>query len=559
MNRRGILGLGAAAMTFPAMALAQNGRESKLFTAETYGARGDSKTKNTEAIQRTIDAAHKAGGGVVYLGPGVYLCGGIVLKDNVTLYLEAGATLLGSTNIQDFEPHFGLNPHATDNVRHLIFARDAVNVTVCGPGRIDGQGPKFWKPTNVPQRPPDLWKETINAAWEALDGGTRLDVRPSPLLEFVNCRNLRIEGITIANPPGWTLRPINCESVFINGLRVRGTVRGPNTDGMDITSCRNVFVSNCDIATGDDALCLKSENPYGEEIGPTKNITITNCVLTGSSNGFKMGTASEGAFENITFTNSVVYNDDVPPNYRLISGVAIEMVDGGSIDGILVSNIRMQNVRTPIFVRLGNRSGNAPSGPKPHALRGVMIDSIHASGALLSSLVTGLPGHDVEDVTLSNIRIETAGGGEIAWTRREIPEFPAKYPEARMFGRLPAYGFYCRHANGVRFENVRVETQQPDMRPLLFCDDVANLNAGVLAGSAPGGGGALIHLRNVRRAFIQGCWAPPETGTFLSAEGERTSGISLVGNDLSGASKAAQTQNGAPAHAISETANRLPR
>src|SRR5579883_2026411 len=361
-----------------------------------------------------------------------------------------------------------------------------------------------------------------------------------------HCWNSSTAGIFTLKALQWKiLRAGRCDSVFINGFRVRGSVHGPNTDGMDITCCRNVFISNCDIATGDDALCLKSENPYGREVTPTKNITITNCVLTGSSNGFKMGTASQGAFENITFANSVVYNDDVPLNARLISGVAIEMVDGGSIDGVLVSNIRMQNVRTPIFVRLGNRSGNPPSGPKRGALRGVMIDNVHATGAILTSLVTGLPDHDVEDVTLSNIRIEIWEGGKREWVTREIPELPADYPEARMFGRLPAYGLYCRHVNGIRLESLSVESRKPYMRPLLLCDDVKNLSVSNLAGSAPASSEPLLLFRNVRRAFIR-------------AEGERSSNISLVGNDLSAAANATEAREGATADAISETANKTP-
>lgn len=558
MNRRGVLGLGAAAFAFPGLAQPVNHVGRRSFDVRRFGARGDGKTKNTAAIQRAIEAAFEAGGGVVYLGPGKYLSGGIVLKDNVTLYLEAGATLLGSRNIHDFAPHPGADPRITDNVRHLIFARDAVNVTICGSGHIDGQGPSFWKRTNVPQRPPDLWKETINAAWEAVDGGTRLDMRPSPYLEFVNCRNLRLEHFTIDNPPGWTLRPIGCESVFINGLRVRGSVHGPNTDGMDVTCCKNVFIANCDIASGDDALCLKSENPYGSDVPPTENVTIVNCVLTGSSNGFKMGTASAGAFKNITFANSVIFNEDAPPNYRLISGIAIEMVDGGSIDGVLVSNVQMRNVRTPIFVRLGNRSGNGPAGPKAGALRGVVVDNVYATGALMASLVAGLPGHDVEDVNFANLRIETEGAGELAWVTRKISELPADYPEARMFGRLPAYGFYCRHVNGIRFDNVRVETRKPDMRPLLVCDDVKDIALGNVTGTAPASDASLLLFRDVERAFIHGCCSPPGTKTFLTVEGQRSSGVSLVGNDLGRSPKAAQTSEGAPASAITETANRMP-
>src|SRR5579885_1475251 len=158
MNRRGLLGLGAAAVALPGMAFTERLRDRRLFDVQAYGARGDGKAKNTDAIQKAINAAYQAGGGVVYLSPGIYLSGGIVLKDNVTLYLEAGATLLSSRDIHDFEPHFGWDRRITDNIRHLIFARDAVNVAVCGAGKIDGQGPLFWKRTKPTPRPEDLGK-----------------------------------------------------------------------------------------------------------------------------------------------------------------------------------------------------------------------------------------------------------------------------------------------------------------------------------------------------------------------------------------------------------------
>jgi len=184
-----------------------------------------------------------------------------------------------------------------------------------------------------------------------------------------------------------------------------------------------------------------------------------------------------------------------------------------------------------------------------------MIENIYATGAILTSSVTGLPGHDVEDVTLSNIRIDTVEGGEQDWVNQEVPEVPAKYPEALMFGRLPAYGFYCRHVNGLRFDNVRVETRKPDMRPLLLCDDVKNLSVTGLAGDAPAGDEPLLVFRNVRRGFIHGCWAPPHTSTFLAVEGEDSSAISLVGNALGEAKKSVETLKGSPSNAVFEAGN----
>lgn len=544
MNRREILAFSAAGFALPGVTASIANSTNRLFDVQDYGARGDGKTKNTTAIQAAIDGAFNAGGGTVRVGPGDYLTGGIALKSNVTLYLDSGATLRGSTNLADYAPQPGPNPHGDANVHHLIFARDAVNVTLCGLGKIDGQGRAFWAPNNRPQLPKDFWRESVSNTLKPADH----NARPSPMLEFVNCKNLRIEGVTLANAAGWTMRPINCESVFIRGTRVRNPIDGPNTDGMDVTCCRNVFISDCDISTGDDALCIKSESPYGGAPGPTKNITITNCVLTGCCNGFKMGTATRGAFENITFSNSVIYNEEVPLNHRIIAGIAVEMVDGGSVEGVVISNIRMQNTRTPIFVRLGNRSGNPPEGPKPGALRGVIINNIYATGAILTSSVTGLPDHDVEDVTLSDIRIETVEGGDLGWVTREIPELPTKYPEARMFGRLPSYGFYCRHTRGLKFQNVCVEARKPDMRPLLLCEDVKDLDVAGLTGTAPGSNEPLFLFRNVRRSFIHGCFAPTHIPKFLVAEGESSAGISLAANDLGGA--LTQTVAGAPSSAI---------
>jgi polygalacturonase len=360
------------------------------------------------------------------------------------------------------------------------------------------------------------------------------------MVEFAQCRNVRISGVTLKNSSGWTLRPVACETVVIDGVRIRNPNHGVNTDGLDITASRNVFVCNCDIETGDDAICLKSENPYGDLL-PTKNITITNCVVSTSCNAFKLGTASHGAFENIVFSNSVLYADADSPLYTHCSGgICIEAVDGGSIDGVTVSNIRMQNVRAPIFVRLGERKKKEGT-----FLRNVLIEGVDAAGAIVSSSITGVPGLRPSDITVSNCSIRTVEQGQAAWTHRDIPEVADKYPEARMMGRLPSYGFFVRHADRVRLRDVQCVTDQPDARPAIVCDDVSDVILSGLDLSAPVGGAPLIDLRNTRRAFLTGMRSPAGVGVFAQVSGAESSGISLSGNALDQGQQAATFTDGA--------------
>lgn len=514
---------------------------SPVFSADRFGAAADGRTKDTEAVQAAIDAAHAAGGGVAHLPPGTYLCGGIELRSRVTLHLEAGATLLGSTDLADYPPHEGPPADCDAGQRHLVFARGASDIAITGAGAIDGQGPAFWEPSGRPATPPDrLWADVVTHNWKPLGDNDR----PSPMIELAECRNVRIEGVTLRNSPGWTLRPIACDTVMIRGIVIRNRIDGINTDGIDPTACQNVFITDCDIETGDDAICLKSENPYGE-LRVTRNVVVSNCVLSCCCNAFKLGTATQGGFEDITFTDSVVFNADVPLNERVIAGIAIEIVDGGWVDGVSVSDIRMRNTRTPVFIRLGNRGWGQPT-PVPGRLRRVRISRIDATGAILTSSVTGLAERPVEDVVLSGIRIETDEGGRPEWVDRDIPEEVAEYPEARMFGRLPAYGLYVRHARGIRISEVEIRSTVPDPRPLLVADDVVDLSVVALDGTGPGPGTALLDLRDARDAFISGSRAPRGTDTYLKVSGPRSADIALAGNDLSRAAVAVSTTGEAP-------------
>ena len=531
MNRRQLLGatglLAAGSITGAWAAGARDNRHAglRVFDVKEYGAAGDGKSMDTAAINRAVAACNNAGGGIVYLPPGVYLSGTVVLKSNVTLYLEAGATLLGSKNLPDYRLEPGPHQKGDANQKHLIFARDAENVGLAGPGRIDGQGPAFWVPSGRTVPPPEQsWKDVATYDWKPLD-------RPSPLLEFYNCRNLRLEQVRIENASGWTLRPIQCDNVWIQGITIKNPVIGPNTDGIDLTCSRNVFISDCLIDTGDDAICLKSESPYGGEPRLSSNITITNCVLTCCCNGLKFGTATRGGFENVTFSNSVIFNEEVDLKARVISGIALEIVDGGWMEGIVISNVRMQRVRTPIFIRRGNRHSR-PDGT-PGTLRGVRIENVHASGSILTSSVTGLPGFEVEDVTLSGIRIESEEAGKAEWAARPVPELEQAYPEARMFGRLPAYGLYCRHVRGLRLQQIEFTAAAAEERSALVCDDVKDLEIAGLRAAA-GRSQPLVRLTQTRRAYLHGCWAAPGTGTFLGVDGPQTEQIVLSHSNLVG-------------------------
>jgi polygalacturonase len=496
-----------------------------------YGANPNGKSLSTKAIQRAIDEISRAGGGVVHAPSGIFLVGGLELKSRVTLYLDAGCTLLGSTSIDDYESRRGSGGY------HLLFAQNAENVTLSGPGTIDGQGPAFWESANRPPAPPEnVWKDVATHYVQVKKGGHR----PSPMIEFAQCRNVSVNGVTLKNSAGWTLRSAACETVSIDGIRIRNPYFGINTDGIDIAASRDVQVSNCDIVTGDDAIVLKSANPYGESL-PTKNIKITNCKMSTSCNGFKIGTETQGVFENIVFSNSVIYSDaSAPLNARVIGGISIEMVDGGSVDGVTVSNIHMQNVRTPIFVRLEARKQGDSS-----FLRNVSIDGVEASGAIVTSSISGVSGLRPSDITVSNSHFRTLEQGQKDWVHRDIPEVADKYPEAWMMGRLPAYGFYVRHADRVRLRNVAFATDKPDARPAIVCDDVNDVTLDGLELAAPVEGAPLIDLRNTSRASLTGMRSPAGVRVFAEISGANSSEITLHGNTLGGGEQAVAYTNGA--------------
>jgi polygalacturonase len=496
-----------------------------LLRPQRFGAKADGITLDTQAINSAIDRAHAEGGGMVYLSPGFYLCGTVVLKSNVTLYLEAGAVIVGSKDIKQYTPQPGPSKDADANNRHLIFAKDSENVTLCGPGTVDGQGPSFWVPSGRRYYPPEeQWADVASLY---------LNPRPrvSPMLEFVNCRHLTVETIRLENASGWTMRLMSCVGVVVDNVSIKNPVVGPNTDGIDVSNSSDVRIANCSIDTGDDAICLKSENPYGDTVPVMRNVVVTNCTLTSCCNGFKFGTRTYSGCENIVFSNSTIHNTaDSDLNARVISGICLEMVDGGWLEGVMITGICMQRTRTPIFLRLGART--PPRSDGHTYLRGVMISDVYATEAVLTNSITGLPGMPVEDVTLSNIHLETQETNRTEWTRREVQEAPRDYPESRMFGPLPAYGMYVRHARGVRMHDVVFKSSATEQRPAVVCEDVTSLEIAGMRVPLSGNGAPVIDLRQTKDVWIRDGRVPQDASSLVSVAGGHSADILISGCDL---------------------------
>jgi polygalacturonase len=309
-----------------------------------------------------------------------------------------------------------------------------------------------------------------------------------------------------------------------------------NNDGLDIDGCRNVRISDCDISSGDDAIVLKSTLPL-----PTENVAISNCVLSTACNAIKMGTESNGGFKNITVANCVVYD-------TRLSGVALEIVDGGTLDGVCVSNIAMNGVGCPIFVRLGNRARPyKPDAPVRGigVLRNVTISNIEAvANDTVGCSITGMPGHPVENVSINHVRIRFPGGNDGAAVAAAVPEAAEKYPEYKMFGMLPAYGFYCRHARNISFNEVEMGFEQADARPAVVCDDVEQLDVMGLTAAASNPVPGVLWFVNVREARVTGCRATGSAKKFLRVDGPDSRGIRARGNRITTENRATNERKG---------------
>jgi len=492
-----------------------------LYDVRDFGAKPDGQSLCTQAIQATVDKCSAAGGGTVYLPPGAFLSGTIYMKSGVTLHVDSGCTLLGSTNLKDFPPTVPAFRSYTDNYtdKSLIYGEKLERISITGRGVIDGQGAAFKGPYKV---------------------------RPY-MIRFIECRDVAVEGVTIKNSPMWVQHYLACDDVRIHGITVKSHVNA-NNDGIDIDSCHRVTITGCNIDSGDDAIVLKSCSAR-----VCKDVTISGCVVRSTCNALKMGTESNGGFQNIVLTGCSIWD-------TRLAGIALEIVDGGAMDRIVVSDITMMGVGAPIFVRLGNRARPFKEGmdkPGIGSMKNITISNIEATGANPTGCaIAGLPEARIANVTLSNIRLSFAGGGTAEQASRAIPEEVEKYPEYAMFGRLPAYGIYSRHVDGLKLANIQLQLANVDLRHAVVLDDVTNITLDGLDAAWSGGATPSLRLTDVCDAVIRGCRPPAGADVFLKVQGGRTEGVTLMGNDFRAVKKVVEIEEGVPQTAVAQMANR---
>lgn len=440
------------------------------FNILKYGARADTTRLSTVALQRAIDDCSKKGGGRVAVPAGSYKIGTIILKSNVHIFLENGATLYGSTDIKDYHPMKSdyVSLRTQHNTLQLIYADKVRNVVIEGFGTIDGQGGVFKKTTME-------------------EAGI---LRPH-LIRFIQSENILVRGITLRNSGCWMQHYLACDGVRIEDVTVFNR-DNYNNDALDLDCCRDVVVKGMIADTDDDGLTLKSTAER-----PCENIRISDCIVSSHCNAVKMGTESNGGFRNISISSIIVKpsSNQEKKLYGLtrgISAISLEIVDGGVLENVNISDFTIEGTESPIFIRLGNRGrGYRFSSPDDDPtdfthlipidtvgrINGVHLSNIlvHGAGATGCS-ITGLPGYPVENIWLSNITIQQKGG----ITETELPKISERiknekekdYPEATMWGCLPAKGFFVRHARNVQFHNVQILTEEADVRPDFIRDDV---------------------------------------------------------------------------------------
>src|SRR5713226_3528751 len=509
--------------------------DASVYNVKAFGATGNGKTLDTPAINKAIEAAAAAGGGTVRFPAGNYLSVSIHLKSNIALYLDQGATLIAASPADGvrYDPAEPNEWEKYQDFGHshwhnsLIWGENLSNVSILGPGMIWGKGLVRSGSQSRTQQQNDALNATRAGEPKTPFGypNPRDAVEPgwgNKSISLKLCRNVIIRDITILHGGHFAILATGVDNLTIDNLKI-----DTNRDGIDVDACKNVRISNCTVNSPfDDGICPKSSFALGYA-RVTENVTITNCQVSGYDEGtlldgtykrafrnangtfsptgrIKFGTESNGGFKNITVANCV---------FDYCRGLALEAVDGALLEDVTITNITMRDIsNSPIFLRLGFRGRGPKETTTAGAIRRVIISNVVVYNAdpKYASIISGIPGHPIEDVLLSNIRVYSQGGGTKEQAALDPPEKEDTYPEPTMFGVLPAYGFFIRHVKGLEMRDVEVSYMKDDARPPFILNDVVGAEFLHIKGQR-GQDVPTFVLKKVENFNLQQSWPLPDT------------------------------------------------
>ncbi|MDR1632971.1 MAG: hypothetical protein LBR97_08900 [Dysgonamonadaceae bacterium] len=472
------------------------------YNITSYGAVADGHTVCTAAIQAAIDESSKQGGRVV-IPAGNFVTGTLFLKENTGILLEKNACLLGSTDLADY-PQTKVDFRFYGDTwvdRSLIIAHHVNNITIEGQGIIDGRGSAFPVKTTVK---PDRYRNRPYLLWVA------------------GCKNVCIRDIELRNSAMWMQSYIRCENLRIEGIKVYNH-SNKNNDLMDIDGCKDVVITGVVGDADDDGITFKSTSDRISE-----NIVVSDCVISSHCNAIKFGTETTAGFRNITISNCVIrksaHTTALTGFPEGICGLALEMVDGGIMENVVISNISIDGPRVPIFIRLGNRARkHFDEAPEPSVgkMRNILLSNIIAKASSpVGCSISGIPEGKIEGVSLTNIRFFCPGNVSDDFSGKRVEELPELYPESTMFGLLPAFGLYVRHANHIYLQGLSFELQAADSRPAIVCDDVQEGSIRDISVYGAKGSGTVKTLKNSTVSILPLQAQTPEADELLKAINE---------------------------------------
>ncbi|MCH5190819.1 MAG: right-handed parallel beta-helix repeat-containing protein [Oscillospiraceae bacterium] len=444
-----------------------------------FGAIADnSSVNNAAAINSAIKVCSENGGGIVVVDGGSYTSGTVFLQSNVLLYIAKESAITASHNIGDFRRNSPtLSKHVDFITNGLIYAENCENIAITGPGKICGEGNYF---SLAPALPPktEPFKKALDV-WD-MRQEYRKRIRFAHknkygfLVHLRNCRQVRLHNLILENSSSWTLNLNNCNGVQVTNTVINNNRHIANTDGIDISGSSNVTIKKCFVSTADDGIVLKNSLDTGCDKAMS-NIYITDCEVISCTNAFKIGTETSLDISDVTVENCKFYLNDIFPGG--VSAIAIESSDGASVKNISVSDIFIDSVACPLFIRLNNRNrDNRPEFDRKGMITGVKVKNISAKNAEIPTMIMGIPTQKINGVELADFSIEYAKGRDYYDYRLKIPEQEKEYPECNRFRNINAYGIFVRHAENISLENFNVTPRERTRRKFKIIIDCENFN-----------------------------------------------------------------------------------